>query len=202
MSGGLYDFKHTGADIDHAVALAQNPPHNFTEAPVGTIIMYFGAVADLPQAWKVCDGSNNTPDLTDLFVHGTNTQGQMEQNGGHKDTILPSHAHDVPAHTHTMTHAHTGTVAGAGAHEHTQVVYGSGKANGSNRPSGFALVKVVPNLSAKTAHGAHTHTVAVATHSGNVSTVPAVEVSQSPSADTVGKNLPPFFTLIYIKRVA
>lgn len=38
--------------------------------PVGGIIMWSGAVDQVPEHWKLCDGENGTPDLTDRFVVG------------------------------------------------------------------------------------------------------------------------------------
>jgi hypothetical protein len=37
--------------------------------PVGTIIMYNGQ-SEIPPGWKICDGSNGTPNLVDRFVKG------------------------------------------------------------------------------------------------------------------------------------
>ena len=37
---------------------------------VGSIIMYYGNLSDLPSGWAVCDGLNGTPDLRDKFVIG------------------------------------------------------------------------------------------------------------------------------------
>lgn len=36
--------------------------------PSGCIIMYSGATADTPTGWVICNGENNTPDLTDKFI--------------------------------------------------------------------------------------------------------------------------------------
>ena len=66
--------------------------------PVGGIIMWYGALIDIPSNWQLCDGSaigsgplfgvgNNTPDLTNRFIIGAdsslipNTIGGSSNNG-------------------------------------------------------------------------------------------------------------------------
>lgn len=36
----------------------------------GMIMLWYGAVVDIPSGWALCDGTNSTPDLTDCFVIG------------------------------------------------------------------------------------------------------------------------------------
>jgi hypothetical protein len=36
--------------------------------PVGAIILWSGAVSDIPERWQICDGTNGTPNLTAKFV--------------------------------------------------------------------------------------------------------------------------------------
>merc|ERR1719362_2207293 len=38
--------------------------------PTGTIVMWSGSIQNIPNGWKLCDGSNNTPDLRDRFILG------------------------------------------------------------------------------------------------------------------------------------
>ena len=69
--------------------------------PSGAIIMWSGAIADIPSGFVLCDGNNSTPDLRDTFVVGakeddsgtakTNITGSLTQSGGN------------------TTHTHTGT---------------------------------------------------------------------------------------------
>lgn len=63
------------------------------QAPVGGIIMYNGLVADIPANWQICDGSNGTPDMTDRFAYGTNTEGEIGDTGGSADAVVVSHTH-------------------------------------------------------------------------------------------------------------
>lgn len=41
--------------------------------PIGGIILFNGYSTDIPNNWQICDGSNNTPDLSNQFVFGSDT---------------------------------------------------------------------------------------------------------------------------------
>ena len=84
--------------------------------------MWSGALDALPTGWKICDGTNSTPDLTNKFILGSKPSGggdpTVGQSGGdHAPNIS---ATQLPAHTHQIAdqadHAH-GTQA-SGSHQH------------------------------------------------------------------------------------
>ena len=74
--------------------------------PVGTINMYSGDIAALPSNWRLCDGTNGTPDLRGKFIMG----GDGTDNGttgGSRDAIVVEHNHaftgnPLPEHSHTV----------------------------------------------------------------------------------------------------
>ena len=73
--------------------------------PHGAIIMWSGAVNEIPDGWTLCDGSNGSPDLRDKFILGAG--GVLPQSGG---TL--NHSHLGPSHTHSISgdgaaHTHT-----------------------------------------------------------------------------------------------
>ena len=37
---------------------------------IGTIMIFNGKIDDIPKGWALCDGLNNTPDLTNKFIVG------------------------------------------------------------------------------------------------------------------------------------
>jgi len=41
--------------------------------PIGGIILFNGYSTDIPNNWQICDGTNNTPDLSNQFVFGSET---------------------------------------------------------------------------------------------------------------------------------
>ena len=61
-----------------------------TDLPVGTILPYVGDIADIPEGWALCDGSNGTPDLRNRFLEGTTTKANMFVDAG-----LPSLTTDI-----------------------------------------------------------------------------------------------------------
>lgn len=50
--------------------------------PSGGIIMWSGDISKIPAGWKLCDGSNGTPDLRDRFVVGAGTSYSTGATGG------------------------------------------------------------------------------------------------------------------------
>lgn len=40
------------------------------KVPIGFITWWAGSVLGVPSGWRLCDGNNGTPDLTDKFVVG------------------------------------------------------------------------------------------------------------------------------------
>jgi hypothetical protein len=76
--------------------------------PSGVIVMWSGAIGDIPLGWVLCDGTNGTPNLADRFVKsvpngstepgttgGSAAHGHGTQTGGHVLTIA-----EMPAHYH------------------------------------------------------------------------------------------------------
>ena len=66
--------------------------------PVGTILPFAGNLADIPDGWALCDGSNGTPNLKDRFIVGAGYSYNLGAIGGenyHTLTIneMPSHNH-------------------------------------------------------------------------------------------------------------
>jgi len=96
--------------------------------PVGAIVMWSGAIADLPTGWAFCDGTNGTPDLRNTFIIGasadsggqanTTVTGSTTKTGGSANAIVVSHSHTAtvtdPGHRHTVGGAYGGTPGGGG----------------------------------------------------------------------------------------
>ena len=89
--------------------------------PIGSIIMWSGTIGSIPSNYKLCDGSNGTPNLKDKFVIGaaqdmynsesgyawkaqTTITGTHTISGGTKDAIVVAHSHSItdPGHTHEI----------------------------------------------------------------------------------------------------
>lgn len=102
------------------------------DMPRGAIIMWSGALADIPEGWALCDGTKGTPNLLDKFIacvpDGKTNPG--EQGGTHAQRLtvnqLPAHKHAASGgeHTHEMNHIHdlassNSEAAKSGSHYHT-----------------------------------------------------------------------------------
>lgn len=61
-------------------------PQWATVVPSGVIVMWSGTIATIPSGWVLCNGSNSTPDLRNLFVVGANA----DSGGVAKSTITGS----------------------------------------------------------------------------------------------------------------
>ena len=87
-----------------------------TSAPIGTIVMFNAAFAGIPVNWQLCDGTNGTPNLTNQFVYGTNTEGELKDSGGEADAIIPIHNHALsdPGHNHNRPVQIGGSAGGVG----------------------------------------------------------------------------------------
>jgi hypothetical protein len=81
--------------------------------PPGAIVMWSGALADIPDGWALCDGSAGTPDLRDRFIQGWTDAVDPGDTGG-----SASHSHSGTSHSHTAQiwadyyWQHQGTVLG------------------------------------------------------------------------------------------
>ena len=127
--------------------------------PVGGIIMWNGAANKVPDGWKLCDGTEGTPNLKGRFIVGYdpsdsdyNTVGKT---GGERAVTLskdqmPSHTHEVWGRSSGYTARHnddaeviTYANKGWGSSSNYQKINDSGSAgNGQaheNRPPYYAL---------------------------------------------------------------
>lgn len=80
---------------------------------MGNIIaIYSGDLASIPERWKLCDGTNGTPDLKDKFIRGARSS--VENPPGTENAGDLNHAHDTAA----VSFSHNHNVVNAGLHNH------------------------------------------------------------------------------------
>lgn len=83
--------------------------------PTGTVIKWAGTAANVPTGWRLCDGTNGTPNMMNRFALGASATGAIggtwEHNHGGLVTAtalaiehLPPHSHNVndPGHAHSV----------------------------------------------------------------------------------------------------
>lgn len=77
--------------------------------PKNVIKTWTGLIANIPQHWVICDGTNGTPDLRAKFVRGAPNGSGAGATGGADtvtldSTMIPSHNHSItdPTHNHSV----------------------------------------------------------------------------------------------------
>ena len=68
--------------------------------PVGTVLSWYGKLADIPEGFALCDGTNGTPDLRDRFVVGAGGEYALGATGGEKEVKLE--ATQIGNHYHAV----------------------------------------------------------------------------------------------------
>lgn len=120
----------------------------------------------------MCDGTNNTLDLRNLFVVGAGDTYNVGSTGGYADTILLSHNHTV-------------TINSVGNHGHSitgRYNYGSGGVQGTDFRGQFTST-YTRNVNAA---GAHSHTVSI----------------NNAGSSATNANLPPYYALAFIQQIS
>lgn len=106
----------------------------------GTILLWSGAIVDIPDGWALCDGNNGTPDLTDRFVQGAGGTKNPGDTGG-----SGSHTHDFSAgsHRHSIDDG-AEIAAGEDFDDQTELEVVTGTTDaGLNIPSYYALAYIM-----------------------------------------------------------
>jgi hypothetical protein len=143
--------------------------------PKGVIVMWSGAIANIPSGWVLCDGTNGTPDLRDRFIVGarqdesdiakTNVTGDLTKSG---DGQISSHVHEAGMllavssgeHTHSVNllaslNQYVGKGDGIG-------IFGKGDLGNYGYLSGISVT--IPS------NGIHTHAISGSTASSGIGT--------------------------------
>lgn len=75
----------------------------------GFVLLWSGAIVDIPAGWVLCNGNNGSPDLRNRFIVGAGDTYDPDDSGG-----SVNHTHDgtTDGHTHTFP---AGVVIASGA---------------------------------------------------------------------------------------
>lgn len=63
--------------------------------PAGVIVIWSGAIVNIPAGWGICDGTGTRPDLRDRFIPGAGTTYNPGDSGG-----AVNHDHDFTGDGH------------------------------------------------------------------------------------------------------
>lgn len=146
--------------------------------PAGVITMWYGSVVAIPAGWRLCDGTNGTPDLRDRFVIGAGSTYAVSATGGSKDAV-------VVAHSHSASSTSTSSVSDPG---HNHNMYGSVNLGGT----GIKLGQSDRN-------SVGTNNIDPSTTGISVSTSTSTTVASAGVSGT-NANLPPYYALCFIMK--
>lgn len=149
--------------------------------PSGIIAMWSGAVGAIPTGWRLCDGTNGTPDLRDRFIVGAGTTYAVGDTGGANSVTLTEG--QIPGHTHTFS----GSTNTTGSHTHTEQNYPSNGTGDGVGPGASCCGGTLTNSGVQTlAAGDHSHTFSGTT--------------ASTGGGASHENRPPYYALAYIMK--
>ena len=154
--------------------------------PKGAIIMWSGAVNQIPEGWALCDGTNGTPNLRDRFIVGAGSGYAVGATGGeaaHSLTVseMPSHTHIQNAHTHIQD-AHTHNVR---YEANTIMNVDSSSGRNSWQDSDGGTMGAPSNLIGSTT-GTNQNTTAI---------------NQNTGGGAAHENRPPYYALAFIMKI-
>ncbi len=181
--------------------------------PIGAIMLYSGAVANIPSVWgadwALCNGANGTPNLTNSFVIGAGGAYAPGATGGTTSYTLsvanmPSHTHSVydPGHAHGISdpgHAHGVYDPG---HAHASQGSGfltAGAANNVNNDYNGPNNSQIINSTAGAGTGIGIYSSGTGIGIYGAATGISLYATGSGAAFTV---IPPYYALCYVMRIA
>lgn len=164
-----YTLKYPGNEIDTFL--------DDINSLSGIIVMWSGAIDNIPNGWVLCDGNNNTPDLRNRFIVGAGEVYSIGNIGGSDNVTLTTA--EIPSHTHKATIKENSDTTTFGYH-----TSGSDTYNGND---------VVDSISATVNYGwgsvkiplDHTHTATIA----------------NAGEGAAHENRPPYYALAYIMKI-
>jgi microcystin-dependent protein len=180
--------------------------------PIGGIIVWSGITA--PTNWRLCDGTNGSPNLTGKFVMGWGSGWGLAATGGSPDAVVVSHTHTAVStgsinlntgiqsnnHKHPFTTNETNT-----DHLHTYLETSTTGQQAATQGGGISVGKDWRTSSGMDRSQAHSHVGLTddddVHHTHPVNGAGSVTTTIAATGGTaVNLNLPPFYVLAYIQR--
>ena len=164
------------------------PPIWTDNFPIGGIIMWSGNSATVPNGWAICDGENNTPNLTNKFVVGVGTQfgnTSVKATGGSPNAVVVQHTHTDDGTFANHRHQYLLDDNTQGYEPNIDNIRIGSCINSGGAEGGGCLVSDLTSRP-KTA--------------ANVS-ITSIGISNAGESGT-NKNLPPYMALYYIMKVS
>lgn len=148
--------------------------------PKGTVISWYGNLADLPSGWAICNGSNGTPDLRNRFIVGAGSTYALGNTGGADSvklsgTQIGNHYHATGYHNNNNTGrwlSTGGTTKNYPLASGTLGAFWNGSGGGANSGQGTGSLNLITSLAVATA------------------------------AQEAHENRPPYYALYYIMKIS
>ncbi len=67
--------------------------------PKGAILLWSGSIASIPAGWQLCDGTNGSPNLKNVFVVGAGNTYAVDASGG---SLTHNHDFVTAGHLHAL----------------------------------------------------------------------------------------------------
>jgi microcystin-dependent protein len=184
-----------------------------TIVPTGIIVLWSGAIADIPTGWALCDGQSSDtitiPDLSHKFILSYSVNNSIGDTGGsHNKTLSTNH---IPQHSHNINvnNVAAQTINGgsnnAGSHSHR--CFGNYGVKMSNHHGDMNTELSIPHGGAAASsfindlntHGAGSHS-----HTINVNNFSAVNINAQ--CGNVGNTaefsiMPSYYILAFIIKL-
>jgi microcystin-dependent protein len=172
---GVQIASNTTAVVSGQVTPLVNVNNLYNRVPPGLIATWSGSLGTIPTGWQLCDGTNGTPNLRDKFLIGAGTTYAVSDVGGEATHTLITT--EIPAHVHYggMT---------------DQGVSTQGDAN-------ITIVDVVENYAGSVGAGK-----AIGFAYGTDSGYDNIYLSNSTGSGDAHNNLPPYYALAFIQKIA
>jgi len=106
----------------------------------GIILIWSGAIVNIPAGYVLCDGNNGTPDLRNRFVVGAGDTYAVDANGG---AVNHTHTFTGDGHDHIIT---GGPDIAAGTDRNATTTSSNARGttdNGSSLPPYYALAYIM-----------------------------------------------------------
>ena len=133
--------------------------------PVGGIIMWSGNVSNIPAGWKLCNGSNGTPDLRDRFIIGAgNTYVPGNKGGQNSFCVTNSNIKSCLLSTNECgDHHHLLFSNGSGTSALSSGNFAACKCRSGGCSQNYTLKarSVQPGLGKSSTAGKHCHTLTI-----------------------------------------
>lgn len=162
--------------------------------PDGGIIMWSGAIADIPTGWALCDGLNGTPNLVSSFIIGAGGNYAPGDLGGSADAVVVSHNHNgitstAGSHQHRYVDAYYAEIRSGAPQQNV-----AGSDEGADTDNEFFYRTASDGYSHfEPAENDNPLTYSGGEHNHNIDT---------DGVSGVDANLPPYYALAYIMKLA